>query len=92
MELMQVPPAGEHHQHLRIWSELGHEQNSDRYVALSRLVEETRSFVVSFAALCSDGSYSRFLITPKGECIQDQCRQFLEVGEDGSNLTGATAK
>jgi hypothetical protein len=42
-------------------------------------------------ALCSDGSYSRFLITPKGECIQDQSRQFLEVGEDGLNLTGATA-
>ncbi|CAF3524801.1 unnamed protein product [Rotaria socialis] len=42
-------------------------------------------------ALCSDGSYSRFLITPKGECIQDQCRQFLEVGEDGSSLIGATA-
>ena len=41
-------------------------------------------------ALCSDGSYSRFLITPKGECVQDQCRQFLEVDEDGSNLTGAT--
>ncbi|CAF1605090.1 unnamed protein product [Didymodactylos carnosus] len=34
--------------------------------------------------LCSDGSYSRFLITPKGECIQDQSRQFLEVGEDGT--------
>ncbi|CAF0728524.1 unnamed protein product [Didymodactylos carnosus] len=35
-------------------------------------------------ALCSDGSYSRFLITPKGECIQDQYTQFLEVGEDGT--------
>jgi len=42
-------------------------------------------------AICSDGSYSRFLITPKGECIQDQSRQFLEVGEDGSNTNGATS-
>jgi len=42
-------------------------------------------------ALCSDGSYSRFLITPKGECIQDQSRQFLEVGEDGLNIIGAMA-
>jgi len=32
-----------------------------------------------------------FLITPKGECIQDQSRQFLEVGEDGLNIIGAMA-
>jgi hypothetical protein len=50
-------------------------------------------YVFSFLsqALCSDGSYSRFLITPKGECLQDQSRQFLEVGEDGLNLIGAIA-
>lgn len=44
-----------------------------------------------FVAICSDGSYSRFLISPKGECIQDQSQQFLEVSEDGLNLIGATA-